>query len=103
MIEDETRPLTADPKLDSFVRFVVGAVLIFGGGFFALEFIHWLAHGGLPDFLIGSVVAGLIFFGLVLWSCLLSDGSRFLRSRPAAFLLVGLLVAGGLIGHLFIS
>lgn len=103
MIEDETRPLPADPRLDVVVRMGVGAVLIFGGGFLALEFLHWLAHGGWPKFLIGSAVAAVFFFFLILWANFLAKGSRLLRSKPAAFTLIGLLIAGGVISHYFIA
>ena len=103
MIEDESRPLPDDPKFDVIVRFIVGGILIFGGGYFALEFLHWISHGGFSDFLTRSAIAVLIFFGLVLFSCALAKGSSFLRSRPAGFLLVGILVAGGLLGHFLTS
>lgn len=81
----------------------VGAVLIFGGGFLALEFLHWLAHGGFSKFLIGSALAIVFFFFLVLWANFLAKGSQILRSKPAAFALIGLLVAGGVISHYFLA
>ena len=96
-LEDESRQLPPDPRLDSTIRVVVGAVVLVGGGFFLLEFIHWLVHGGLKPFLMGVAVVGAFFFLLVLWSRFLAGGTNSLRRRPLLYGACGLLTAGAML------
>ena len=98
--EDETRPLPPDKRLDATLRFIVGAIILLGGGYFLLEFVHWLVDGGLKPFLIGAAFVTVFFFLLVLWSRLLAHGGRNLRRKPSIYALLGVLTAGGfLIQH----
>lgn len=96
MIEDESTPLPPDPLMDAVMRVIFGGILLFGGGFFALEFVHWLAHGGLPVFLLGLLGASALLLVLVLWSQLLSAGSRAFRTMPVLYATVAFLTALGL-------
>ncbi|MBK1832776.1 hypothetical protein [Roseibacillus ishigakijimensis] len=95
--EDESQPLPPDPKLDAFLRILVGAVILLGGGFLLLEFVHWLAHGGLRPFLVGAAFTVVFFYLLILWSRVLSAGGRALKQRPSLYAFLGLLTAIGLL------
>lgn len=97
MLDDESRPLPPDARLDTTLRILVGLLLVVGGGFFLLEFVHWLANGGLRPFLVGAVLTSLFFFVLVLWSRLLSQGGRALQRRPSLYAVLGLLTAIGIL------
>ena len=101
--EDESRPLPPDPQLDATLRFVVGAVILLGGGFFLLEFVHWLVSGGLKPFLTGIAFITVFFFLLVLWSRVLARGGRNLRRKPSLYALLGLLTAGGILIQHFLA
>ncbi len=100
--EDESRPLPPDPQFDALVRFIVGGILLLGGGFLLLEFIHWLANGGLKPFLMGTLCVTLFFFFLVLWSRLLASGGRSLRRRPTIYAAFGLLTTLGILVQHFL-
>ena len=100
--EDETEPLPPDAKLDATVRVVVGGVTLIGGGFLLLEFVHWLANGGLRPFLLGAAFTTVFFFLMILWSRLLSQGGRALQRRPSLYAIFGLLTAGGIIAQHFL-
>lgn len=102
MVEDESAPLPPDPRSDAVLRILFGAIVLLGGGFFALEFVHWLAHGGLPKFLLGLFTASALFLLLVLWSQFLSAGSRRFRSMPATYATMGLLTALGFLALHFL-
>lgn len=98
--EDETRPLPPNQRLDAILRVVVGGILLIGGGFLLLEFVHWLANGGMKPFAQGLVFVLGFFFLLVLWSLFLAKGGRSLRKRPSLYaLLAGLTALGILIQH----
>lgn len=103
MLEDESAPLPPDPRTDAIFRVIFGAILLFGGGFFALEFVHWLAHGGLPKFLLGLLIASALFLILVIWSQFLSAGSRLFRTMPVVYATVGFLTALGFLAIHFMS
>ncbi len=100
-LEDETQPLPPDERLDATLRVIVTGVLLLGGGFFLLEFVHWLANGGLRPFLIGLFSLAAFFLILVLWSQLLASGGRQLRGRPLLYSFLGLLTVAGLIAQHF--
>lgn len=97
MPEDETRPLPPNQRLDAVLRVLVGGVILIGGGFLLLEFVHWLANGGVKPFLAGAGFAAAFFFLLVLWSRLLAHGGRSLRRKPTLYALLGLLTALGIL------
>ncbi|MDQ8189499.1 hypothetical protein [Roseibacillus persicicus] len=101
--EDESRPLPPDARLDATLRVVVGAVILIGGGFLLLEFVHWLANGGLRPFLIGAAFTAIFFFLLVLWSRLLSQGGRALQKRPSLYAVMGALTAAGILIQHFMA
>lgn len=101
--EDESRPLPPDARLDATLRVVVGTVLIVGGGFLLLEFVHWLAHGGLRPFLIGTAISLVFFFFLVLWSQFLARGGRSLRRKPSLYSLLGIATALGILIQHFLT
>ncbi|MGJ8723685.1 MAG: hypothetical protein ACSHYB_03930 [Roseibacillus sp.] len=101
--EDESRPLPPDHQLDATLRVVVGAIILLGGGFFLLEFVHWLVNGGFKPFLTGAAFVTIFFFLLVLWSRLLAHGGRSLRRKPSVYALFGLLTAGGILIQHFLA
>ena len=101
--EDESRPLPPDPQLDATLRVVVGAVILLGGGFFLLEFVHWLANGGLKPFFTGVAFVTIFFFLLVMWSRLLASGGRNLRRKPSLYAILGLLTAAGVLIQHFMA
>lgn len=100
--EDESQPLPPDPQLDAVLRLVVGLILLVGGGFLLLEFVHWLFNGGLRPFLIGSTGLSAFFLLLVFWSRLLASGGRNLRQRPFLYAIFGLLTIAGILLQHFI-
>ena len=99
--EDETRPLPPDQKLDSSLRVIVGGIILIGGGFLVLEFVHWLTNGGLKPFLIGTAFLAVFFFLLILWSRLLAQGGRTLRQKPSLYAVLGFLTALGILAAHF--
>lgn len=96
-IEDIEEPLT-----DRSLRAATILVLLAGGTFSALEFVHWLVHGGFGPFLIGTAFALLLFFLLVLWSRLLSKGFQGLRSRGTILALGGLVITASFLFEHFL-
>lgn len=101
--EDETKPLPPDHQLDATLRVVVGAVILLGGGFLLLEFVHWLVNGGLKPFLTGAAFTAIFFFSLVLWSQLLARGGRSVRRKPSLYVFLVLLTAGGILAQHFLA
>jgi hypothetical protein len=102
--DDETRPLPPDQRLDATLRVIVGAIILVGGGFLVLEFVHWLVNGGLRPFLTGAAFTIAFFFLMILWSRLLAHGGRSLRRRPSLYALLGLVTALGiLLQHFLMS
>jgi hypothetical protein len=99
---DESAPASADPQLDAVLRVVFGAILLFGGGYLALEFVHWLAHGGWSSFLWGLLIFGGVFLLLVVWSQILAVGTRRFRSMPVIYATIGCLTALGFLGLHFL-
>ena len=82
---------------------VVGAVILVGGGFFLLEFVHWLVNGGFKPFLTGVAFVTVFFFLLVMWSRLLATGGRNLRRKPSLYAFLGILTAGGILIQHFLA
>lgn len=101
--EDESKPLPPDQKLDATLRVIVGGIILIGGGFLALEFVHWLSNGGLKPFLFGLAITTAFFFLMVLWSRLLAHGGRSLRKTPLLYALLGLLTAAGILIQHFLA
>lgn len=101
--EDESRVLPPDERLDAILRVVVGGILLFGGGFLVLEFVHWLVNGGAKPFLTGLALIGAFLFLMVLWARLLSHGGRSLQRRPALYAGLGVLTAIGILIQHFLT
>ncbi|MEM9080188.1 MAG: hypothetical protein AAGC74_05785 [Verrucomicrobiota bacterium] len=101
MPEDETLEELPDPTLDRILRVVTTAILIFGGGYLALEFTYWLTHGGFQPFLLGSAFIAALFFLLIIWARILARGVSSLRTRPLIFALFGLATALGILAQHF--